>query len=68
MAFFTDLGWIISHSYAVHGALSSGSTSFLYDGSLRDKSIGEFLFMVAQYCILIVYLVNLLPRESVGYI
>ena len=49
MAFFTDLGWIVSHSYTVHGALSSGSTSFLYDGSLRNKSIGKFLLTVVQH-------------------
>lgn len=41
MAFFADPGWIVSHTHTVYGALSSGSTSFLYDGSLRDKSIGE---------------------------
>ena len=41
MAFFADPGWIVSHTYTVYGALSSGSTSFLYDGSLRGKKIGE---------------------------
>ena len=54
MAFFTDLGWIISHCFAVHGALSSGSTSFLYDGSLKEKDLGKSLFSIEQHCILTV--------------
>ena len=64
MAFFTDLGWIVSHSYAVHGTLSSGGTSFLYDGSLRDHNIGRILFTVAQHCVLIVYLINFFIRDN----
>ena len=41
MAFFANPGWIVSHTYTVYGALYSGSTSFLYEGSLRDKDISK---------------------------
>ena len=68
MAFFADPGWIISHCFAVHGALSSGSTSFLYDGSLRDKNIGKYQFTVVQDCKFTVYLADYYLERAHGFI
>ena len=40
-AFIADPGWIVSHTYTVYGPLASGSTAFLYEGSLRIKDVGQ---------------------------
>jgi acetyl-CoA synthetase len=50
-----DLGWVTGHSYALYGALCSGATSVLYEGTPDFPAQDRFWEIVERYRVTILY-------------
>ena len=50
-----DLGWVTGHSYALYGALCSGATSVLYEGTPDFPAQDRFWEIVERYGVTILY-------------
>jgi acetyl-CoA synthetase len=50
-----DLGWVTGHSYALYGALCSGATSVLYEGTPDFPAQDRFWEIVERYKVTILY-------------
>ncbi|KLU88563.1 propionate-CoA ligase [Magnaporthiopsis poae ATCC 64411] len=50
MACFSDIGWVVSHSYTLYGPLLTGAASVLYEGKpVGTPDAGAFWRMVEEY-------------------
>ncbi len=50
-----DIGWITGHSYIIYGPLSSGSSTFIYEGTPDYPARDRFWELVEKYKITVFY-------------
>ena len=50
-----DIGWITGHSYVVYGILSTGATTFMYEGAPNYPDVERWWQLIDKYKINILY-------------
>jgi len=50
-----DIGWVTGHSYVVYGPLSTGATTFMYEGAPNWPELDRFWKLIAKYAITVFY-------------
>jgi acetyl-CoA synthetase len=50
-----DIGWVTGHSYVVYGPLSSGATTFMYEGAPNWPELDRFWKLIEKYAITVFY-------------
>jgi acetyl-CoA synthetase len=50
-----DIGWVTGHSYVVYGPLSSGATTFMYEGAPNWPELDRFWKIIEKYAITVFY-------------
>ncbi len=50
-----DIGWVTGHSYVVYGPLSTGATTFMYEGAPNWPELDRFWKLIEKYAITVFY-------------
>ncbi len=50
-----DIGWVTGHSYVVYGPLSTGATTFMYEGAPNWPELDRFWRLIEKYAITVFY-------------